>query len=105
MLTVSTSGLTDQHGNTKAENGDTGFAYTYQWYRVDAGAETEIPGATGSTYTQVQADEGKGIRVRVSFTDDAGNAETLASDVYRAVVILPAPRLPSVDDPNAIWMA
>ena len=105
MLTVSTSGLTDQHGNTKAENGDTGFAYTYQWYRVDAGAETEIPGATGSTYTQVQADEGKGIRVRVSFTDDAGNAETLASDVYRAVVILPAPRLPSVDDPNAILMA
>ena len=105
MLTVSTSGLTDQHGNTKAENGDTGFAYTYQWYRVDAGAETEIPGATGSTYTQVPADEGKGIRVRVSFTDDAGNAETLASDVYRAVVILPAPRLPSVDDPNAIWMA
>ena len=105
MLTVSTSGLTDQHGNTKAENGDTGFAYTYQWYRVDAGAETEIPGATGSTYTQVQADEGKGIRVRVSFTDDAGNAETLASDVYRAVVILPAPRLPSVDDPNAIWIA
>ena len=105
MLTVSTSGLTDQHGNTKAENGDTGFAYTYQWYRVDAGAETEIPGATGSTYTQVQADEGKGIRVKVSFTDDAGNAETLASDVYRAVVILPAPRLPSVDDPNAIWMA
>ena len=105
MLTVSTSGLTDQHGNTKAENGDTGFAYTYQWYRVDAGAETEIPGATGSTYTQVQADEGKGIRVRVSFTDDAGNPETLASDVYRAVALLPAPRLPSVDDPNAIWMA
>ncbi len=104
-LTVSTSDLTDQHGKTRAENGDTGFAYTYQWYRVDAGAETEIPGATGSTYTQVQADEGKGIRVRVSFTDDAGNPETLASDVYRAVVILPAPRLPSVDDPNAIWMA
>ena len=39
------------------------------------------------------------------FTDDAGNPETLTSDVDRAVTILPAPRLPSVDDPNAIWMA
>ena len=43
--------------------------------------------------------------MRVSFTDDAGNPETLTSDVYRAVALLPAPRLPSVDDPNAIWMA
>ena len=43
--------------------------------------------------------------MRVSFNDDAGNPETLTSDVYRAVTLLPSPRLPSVDDPNAIWMA
>ena len=84
-LTVSTSGLTDQHGNTKAENGDAGFAYTYQWYRVDAGAETQISGAggRGSTYTLAQADAGKQFTVEVSFTDDAGNSEgPLKSNEY-----------------------
>ena len=81
------------------------MSYTYQWIRVDGTNESNIAGATGSSYTLVGADEGKGIRVRVSFTDDAGNPETLTSDVYRAVALLPAPRLPSVDDPNAIWMA
>ena len=104
-LRANTSGISDQNGKTKAENGDTGFAYTYQWIRVDGANETNIAGATGSTYTLVAADEGKEIRVRVSFTDDAGNPETVTSDVYSEVVILPAPRLPSVDDPNAIWMA
>ena len=72
---------------------------------MDGSNETNIAGATGSTYTLVAADEGKEIRVRVSFTDDAGNPETVTSDVYSEVVILPAPRLPLVDDPNAIWMA
>ena len=86
-LTVNTSGLTDQHGNTKAENGDAGFAYTYQWYRIDAGAETQITGARGraSTYTLLQADAGKTFRVEVSFTDDAGNSEgPLKSNEYPA---------------------
>ena len=84
-LTVSTSGLTDQHGNTKAENGDAGFAYTYQWYRIDAGAETPITGANGrgSTYTLAQADTGKTFTVEVRFTDDAGNSEgPLKSNEY-----------------------
>ena len=76
-LTVSTSGLTDQHGNTKAENGDAGFAYTYQWYQVDASAETPITGASGrgSTYTLAQTDAGKQFTVEVRFIDDAGNSE------------------------------
>ena len=84
-LTVSTSGLTDQHGNTKAENGDAGFAYTYQWYRLDAGAETPITGTSGrgSTYTLRQADADKTFTVEVSFTDDAGNSEgPLKSNEY-----------------------
>ena len=34
-LTAGTSGIADADGKTKAENGDTGFAYTYQWVRVD----------------------------------------------------------------------
>ena len=97
-LTADTSGIADPDGLTNV-------SYTYQWVRVDGTNETNIAGATGSSYTLVAADEGKGIRVRVSFNDDAGNPETLTSDVYRAVTLLPAPRLPAVDDPNAIWMA
>ena len=54
----------------------------YQWLA----GYTEIPGATGATYTVAAADVGKTIRVRVSFTDDAGNEEVLRSrDTLRAV--------------------
>ena len=105
VLTAITGTIEDLDGTTKAEDGDTGYAYTYRWIRVDGSTETNIAGATGSTYTLVGADEGKGIRVKVSFTDDADGPETVTSDAYHAVRILPAPRLPSVDDPNAIWMA
>ena len=84
-LTANTSGISDQNGNTKAENGDSGFAYTYQWYLVDAGAETQITGARGRgrTYTLVQADADETFRVEVRFTDDAGNSEgPLKSNEY-----------------------
>ena len=97
-LTADTSRIADVDGLTSV-------SYRYQWIRVDGTTESNIAGATSDTYTLVAADEGKGIRVRVSFNDDAGNPETLTSDVYRAVTLLPSPRLPSVDDPNAIWMA
>ena len=84
-LTADTSGISDPDGNTKAENGDPGYAYSYQWYRVDGGTETAIPGATGSSYTLVQADEGKTFTVEVSFEDDAGNSEgPLKSNEYPA---------------------
>ena len=84
-LTAGTSGISDLDGNTKAENGDTGYAYSYQWYRVNAGAETQITGATGSTYTLVGADADKTFRVEVHFTDDAGKSEgPLKSNEYPA---------------------
>ena len=47
--------------------------------------DTAISGATGSTYTLVAGDVDKAIKVRVSFTDDAGNAETLTSAATSAV--------------------
>ena len=34
-LTAATTGITDADGKTKAEAGDAGYAYTYQWVRVD----------------------------------------------------------------------
>ncbi len=87
-LTASTDGISDDNGNTKAEDGDTGFAYTYQWFRVDSDGtsnKTQITGETASTYTLVAADVGKKVIVEVSFTDDESNAEgPLASDAYPA---------------------
>ena len=47
--------------------------------------ETNIASATASTYTLVAADLGKTIKVRVSFTDDASNAETRTSAATAAV--------------------
>ena len=82
MLTATTSGITDVDGNTKAEDGDTGYAYTYQWVLVDGGAETDISGETSSTYTPSSSDVGKKVKVKVTFTDNGGTAETVTSDAY-----------------------
>ena len=63
-------------------DGLTNVSYSYQWL---SSRDTEIQGATGSTYTLVPADEGKTIKVRVTFTDDAGNEESLISAPTAAV--------------------
>ena len=84
-LTADTSGIADANGKTKADNGDTGYAWTYQWVRVDGTAESDITGATSETYMLVAADEGKRVKVRISFSDDADNDEgPLASDAWPA---------------------
>ena len=57
-------------------NGLTNVSYTYQWIWVDGGTETNISGATASTYMLTAADLGKTIKVKVSFTDDTSNHET-----------------------------
>ena len=74
-LTVSTSGITDADGLTNA-------TFAYQWL---SSRDTEIDGATGSTYILADSDAGKTIKVRVDFTDDAGNEETLTSAATVAV--------------------
>ena len=81
-LTASTSGITDADGLDNA-------SFSYQWL-ADGSA---ISGATGSTYTPVDGDLTKAITVRVSFTDDAGNAEMLTSAAATGFVIY--------HDPNA----
>ena len=71
-LTADTSGIADADGLTKV-------SHRYQWIASDGGADVDITGATGSTYTLVTADRGLYIKVRVSFKDDAGNNENLTS--------------------------
>ena len=90
-LTADTAGITDPDGKTKADDGDSGFEWTYQWFTVDAdgtSGKTEIPGETARTYALTPADEGRRIVVEASFTDDAGNAEgPLASEATNAVTV------------------
>ena len=58
---------------------------TIQWIQVDGATETDISGATNETYTLATADEGKKIKVKVSFEDEDGTAEgPLTSDAYPA---------------------
>ena len=54
-----------------------------------AADDADIEDATNSTYTLVDADDGKAIKVRVSFSDDAGYAETLTSAATSAVSAAP----------------
>ena len=70
-LTAVTTGITDADGLISA-------TYTYQWIQVN-GTAADIAGENSSTYTLVGADLGKAIKVKVSFTDDASNAETRTS--------------------------
>ena len=87
-LSAATTGISDDEGTTKADAGDAGYAYTYQWERVDADGSSnpvDIQGATDSTYTVISADVGRAIRVKVSFTDDVGFDEgPLASNALPA---------------------
>ena len=81
-LTASTSGISDSNGLANA-------IFTHQWIANDGTEDTDIQNATGSTYILATADEGKTIKVRVSFTDDVGNQETRTSAVTVAVAAIP----------------
>ena len=80
-LTASTTGIADANGLTTP-------GYTYQWIRVN-GTEADIAGENSSTYTLVDADLGTTIKVKVSFTDDASNSETLTSAATATVAAAP----------------
>ena len=91
-LTATTTGIQDEDGMTDA-------VFAYQWIRRDLATvtDTDIAGATGSTYTVTTEDEGKGLMVRVTFTDDAGNEESLTSF---AVIVSPPLVIPDDEPAN-----
>ena len=74
--------------------------FTYQWIRSDLAddptkwgsnlgdrtVDYDIDGATGATYAITTTDVGYAIKVRASYTDDAGNVESLTSS---ATVVVP----------------
>ena len=88
-LTVDTSGIADVDGLSNVQ-------YEYQWLSDDS----DISGATNATYTLAAVDEGKAIKVEASFTDDAGNNETLTSAATDAVAAAPTPNSPATGAPT-----
>ena len=74
------------------------MTFGYQWIRVDGGADADIDGATSATYELQDADEGKVVKVRVSFTDDASHAEALTSAATDTVT--PKPNSPATGAPT-----
>ena len=92
VLTATTSGIADADGVENA-------SFSYQWVRHDpaANTDTDIPGETGSTYTVTREDRDRAIKVRVSFTDDGGNHETLTSF---ALLVLPPVNTPATGQPT-----
>ena len=83
-LTASTSGIADSDGLGNA-------VFSYQWTANDGSTDSDIQNATGETYTLVDADEGKTIKVKVSFTDDGGNDEILTGAATGEVAAAPPP--------------
>ena len=94
VLTATTDAIEDEDGLDNA-------SFVYQWVRHDLATSTDadIAGATGSTYTVTADDEGKAIKVRVTFTDDAGNQESLTS--YAVIAALPLAAAPSITTQSA----
>ena len=93
-LTADTSAIDDEDGLTNA-------TFQYQWI---AGG-SDIDGATGSSYLLTSSEQGQTIRVRVTFTDDAGNAESLTSAA--TVAVAPKPNaeptgLPAITGPPQV---
>ena len=87
-LTADVSGISDTDGLDNV-------SYSYQWLADD----TDIAGATASTYTLITSEQSKAIKVRVTFTDDADNEETLTSEATAAVAArpnTPATGLPAI---------
>ena len=67
-LTAVTGGIHDRDGLNRT-------AFSYQWLADDVA----IANATGETYTLTAAEQGKRIKLTVTFTDNVGAAESVTS--------------------------
>ena len=100
-LTAVTTGIMDDDGLTSP-------TYTYQWIRVDADGTSnpvDITDATDATYTLVDAELGKTLKVRVRFTDDLETTETLTSAATATVTgaVMAVCAVPSLSGRNVVW--
>jgi len=78
VLTADPSTIIDVDGLSNPQ-------FTFQWQETNGVTFVNIPGATGSTFTLGQAQVGDQVRVVVSYVDDFGVAESVASDATAPV--------------------
>ncbi|PVZ57188.1 heme peroxidase [Pseudomonas sp. B1(2018)] len=79
VLTADPSTIIDVDGLSNPQ-------FTFQWQVTNGVTFVDIAGATGSTLTLTQAQVGNQVRVVVSYVDDFGVAESVASDATAPVV-------------------
>ena len=87
ILAADTSRIADADGLPhigRPDSGIEGYAFSYQWIRVDDETETEV-GSDSQRYQLVDADIGKLIKARVSFVDRASFPEAVTSLPYGPV--------------------
>ena len=103
-VTITVINVTDITGTARVgqtlsvDVSDIDATFTYQWLSSDGTTETEIPGATDDAYALTDADEGRSIRLRVTFVDDAGNERILTTAPTSAVA--PVPNTPATGLPT-----
>lgn len=90
-LSAVTSAIADADGLS-------GATFSYQWIGVADDVPTDIDGATDADYTADLTHGYSGYRVRVTFTDDGGTSESLASGTtqVRDHVVAYAQKLPDL---------
>ena len=89
-LFAGTEDIADGNGLPISGTGFTTFTWTYQWIRVDGNSETNV-GAGSASYHPVEADVGKLIKVRVSFTDGDNFSEAVTSLPFGPIAELAGP--------------
>ena len=105
VLTATAGDIADPDGLPDPFLTDTNT--TFQWVRVDSDGSsnpTDIQNATAGAYTLVAADEGKKIKVKVSFQDGGDGSEgPLTSAIYPSSgTVLPAH---CTSNTNELWCA
>ena len=64
---------------------------TYSWQQLIGGTWSNISGATGSTWTLQAAQVGRQVRVRATYTDQAGGTETNRTSVATSLIVASNP--------------
>ncbi|AFY18927.1 peroxidase family protein [Pseudomonas sp. UW4] len=80
VLTADLSTIVDVDGLSNPQ-------FTFQWQETNGVTFVDIAGATASTFTLGQAQVGDQVRVVVSYVDDFGVAESIASDATAPVTV------------------
>ncbi len=92
-LTVDTTSIADPDGMENA-------SFRYTWFGFDGHLQLWRMDSLYPTFVVLPQDEGITIKVKVSFTDDAGNDEELTSAPTDEVA--PAPNSPATGAPTII---